>query len=334
MVPDRRVAYACLGIVLITTAGTLGYVILEGASFVDALFMTVITVSTVGYREAFPLSPLGRVFTIVLIIGGVGAVLYFLSILAESVLEGRLRDIYRRRAMLRRIEHMKGHVIVCGFGRFGRIVVEDLRRAGTAVAVIEQDPALELELEESGLPYIIGSATADEVLERAGIKRASAIVVAIHSESDCVFVTLAARELNREILINARSESDAAIRRLRRAGANHVVSPLKIGGARAALSILRPNVVDFLELSFAGQREEFDLEEIRVEAGAPIDGSLVGELEEASPRVRIVALKHGANTLQIIPTRDSTVAADDHLVVIGPRDDLMAMAARAQYPEG
>jgi voltage-gated potassium channel len=225
---------------------------------------------------------------------------------------------------------MRGHVIVCGYGRFGRIVVEDLVKAGSSVVIIEQDPALEELLEATGLPYVLSSATVDECLERAGVRRARAIVVAVSSESDCVFITLAARELNREIQINARSESDAAIRRIRRAGANHVISPLKIGGARAAMSILRPTVVDFLELSSPGVAEEVDLEEIRVEPGSPIDGARVQDLEEESPRVRIVALKRSDDPIEIIPAREAIVGPDDHLVVIGARADLAEMALRAQ----
>ena len=249
--PSARIAYAFLGLVVITALGTLGYVTVEDASFVDALYMTVITLSTVGYDEAVPLSTEGRLFTVGLIVTGVGGVLYFLSVLTESVLEGRLRDIYRRNAMLHRIERMHGHVVVCGYGRFGQIVARDLEEAGTQVVVVESDEERARDLAESGLAYVIGSATVDEVLVQAGVERASALVVAVSSESDCVFVTLAARELNPDLQIKARSESDAAIRRLKRAGADYVISPLGIGGTRAALSILRPTVVDFLELSSA-----------------------------------------------------------------------------------
>jgi voltage-gated potassium channel len=292
--------------------------------------MTVITISTVGYREAVPLSPAGKGFTIALIVSGVGAALYFLAVVGESVLEGRLRDIYRRGAMVREINRMQGHVIVCGFGRFGRIVVQDLQTAGAAVVVIEQDPSLEAELESEGLPYVLGSATHDPVLEQAGIRNARAIVVAVSSESDCIFITLAARELSPNILINARSESEAAVRRIRQAGANHVTSPLKIGGGRAAMSILRPTVVDFLDLSSAGVGEEIDLEEIRVEAGASIDGTSVGELEAASPQVRIVGLKRSGDSIRIMPDQNEPIGDSDHLVVIGSRRDLAEMALRAQ----
>lgn len=304
--------------------------VIEGVGFLDALYMTVITVSTVGYRETFPLSVEGRAFTILLIVSGVGSALYFLSLIGESLLEGRLRDIYRRSAMLREIARRSGHVIVCGYGRFGQIVVEDLRSAGSEVVVVEMDSSLETQLESAGLAYVLGAATDDEVLEQAGIRRARAIVIGLPSESDCVFATLAARELSPEILISARGESDAGVRRIQQAGAHHVISPLKIGGSRATMSILRPTVVDFLELSSAGVREEVDLEEIRVEPGAPLDGARVGELEAASTRVRIVAIKHHDQPIEIIPDRDVEVSAGDHLVVIGARSALSEMALRAQ----
>ncbi len=317
---------------MITLVGVVGFVTIEGTSILDALYMTVITVSTVGYREPFQLSPEGKAFTISLIVIGVGGGLYFLSVVWESILEGRLRDIYRRSAMLREIHRMDDHVIVCGYGRYGRIVVKDLCAGGVHVVVVEQDPAIEPELEAAGLSYVLGSATDDTVLEQAGLRDARAIVVAVSSESDCVFITLAARELNPDILINARSETDAAVRRIAQAGANHVTSPLKIGGGRAAMSILRPTVVDFLDLSSAGVGQDFDLEEIRVEAGAPIDGVEIGRLETQSA-VRIVGLKHANDSIQIIPSRDATVRASDHLVVIGSRDDLADLALQAQQPE-
>jgi voltage-gated potassium channel len=294
-----RIAYAFLGLLLITVLGT---------------------------------SPAGRYFTIALIAGGAGTGLYLLSVLAESVLEGRLRDVYRRGAMLRRIEHLEGHAIVCGYGRFGQIVARELEQGGTSIVVIECNPALEPELAASGFPYVVGSATADEVLVQAGIQRASALVVAVSSESDCVFVTLAARELNPGIQIHARCETDAATRRVKRAGANAVISPLRIGGSRAAMSILRPTVVDFLELSSPGRGEEIDLEEIRVEPGAPLEGMPVRDLESAHSRVRVVAIKRGKDAIRIIPSRDDKIAALDHLVVIGSRDELADMALAAQSP--
>lgn len=319
-----------LGLLVITMGGTLGFVLIEDASLLDALYLTVITISTVGYREPFPLSPEGKLFAIALIVVGVGAGLYFLSIIGESILEGRLRDIYRRGTMLREINRMRDHVIVCGFGRFGRIVTHDLQTAGSQVVVIEQDPALESELEGTGQPYVLGSATADRSLEQAGIANARAIVIAVPSESDCVFITLAARELNPDILINARSETDAAVRRIRQAGADHVTSPLKIGGGRAAMSILRPTVVDFLELSSSGGGEEIDLEEIRIEPGAPVEGHQISDLEKDFAQVRIIAIKHDGERIQIIPGREHVIGIGDHLVVIGERNDLAALALRAQ----
>ena len=321
---------AVLGLLLITFAGTIGFVLIEGAEFIDALYMTVITVSTVGYREVVPLSPGGKGFTVALIVAGVGAGLYFLSVIGESVMEGRLRDIYRRGSMLREIKQLRDHVIVCGFGRFGRIVAHDLRNAGVDVVVVENDPALEADLEAEGLTYVLGSGTTDTVLEQAGIRNARAIVIAVASESDCVFITLASHELNPQLQINARSESEAAVRRIRQAGAHHVTSPLKIGGGRAAMSILRPAVVDFLDLSSAGVGGEIDLEEIRVDPGSALEGSTLGGLESRMPRVRIVGLKRVGSAMQIIPMREDEVRSGDHLVVIGSREDLADMALQAQ----
>jgi len=330
--PIYRVAAALGALVLLTALGSLGYVVIEDANPIAALYMTVITLSTVGFGEAFPLSRMGQLYTTALIAVGVGFALYLLSVIAETVLEGRLRDLYWRNAMLREIARLRGHVIVCGYGRFGQVVATDLIQAGRQVVVIDQDDDLEAELNRVGVTFVLGSATSDETLELAGIRKASAVVVAISSEAECVFVTLAARELNHDVQIHARSESEAAVRRLRRAGANHVTSPFQMGGARTAASILRPTVVDFLELS--GGAEEIDLEEIRIDAGAEIAGVEVKELEEGSPRLRIVALKHEGRPMELVPDRSAKVAAGDHLVVIGERAQLERLAERAQGAPG
>jgi voltage-gated potassium channel len=329
--PTRRILLALASLALVTALGTIGYVLVEGWSFLDALYMTVTTLATVGYREVAPLSSAGQIYTMVLIVTGVGTTLYLLTSIAEIVLEGRLRDFFQGTVMQRSIDRLQGHVIVCGYGRFGRVVVEELRRRATEIVVIDVDASLQAELGEAGIPFVAGSAASDVNLDRAGIRRARALVVGTPSDSDNVFITLSARELNPRIQIHARGESEPALRRLRQAGADQVTSPYHLGGVRTAASIVQPSVVEFLELSAARtEREVIDLEEIRIGAGSPLCGRALGDLERENPRLRIVALKRASEPMRIAPDTDAVVASGDHVVVIGERAILQKLSQLAQ----
>jgi voltage-gated potassium channel len=317
--PARRFVRAVLGLALLTGTGTAGYMAIEGMRPVDALYMTVMTISTVGFGEVVPLSQAGRLYTTALIIAGVGSGLYLLTILGELVIEGRLREFFGRTSMQRTIDHLRDHVVICGFGRFGRTVFDELRRKGEAVVVVDSDPALEPALQKSGARYLIGSAIADDVLAHAGIARARALVVATASDPDNVFVTLSAREQNPTLRIHARGESEAGLRHLRLAGADQVVSAYQSGGMRVAAAILRPSVVDFLEVALPGRGEAIALEEIRVDAGMALVGRDVGAIERERPRVRIVGLKRGETPTVIAPDAATRVEAGDLLVIVGAR---------------
>lgn len=326
---DRRIAFPLVGLAAITLFGAMGYVLIEGWSLVDALYMSVITVSTVGFGEVQALSPAGRIFTVVLIIFGVGAVFYLISILAEGFLEGQFRQIFQRSAMQRTIARLEGHVIVCGYGRLGRVVVEEITQAGKAVVVIDEDPGLEAELGASGHPFVLGSAASDDILVAAHITSAAALVVATSSEADGVFITLAARELNPGLRVYARGESEAGVRRLQRAGADQVTSPFQMGGARVAASILRPSVVDFLELSTERHDQSIDLEEIRVESGCELVGRSVGDIEARFGEVRIVALKDPSGQLAFVSGPGGEIEAGGHIVLVGQRSALEKLARAA-----
>jgi voltage-gated potassium channel len=329
MNPSRRLFLALFGLLAITVGGTLGYILVEGMSAIDALYMTVITMSTVGFNEVTPLSPPGRIFTIGLIVAGVGSALYLLATVSEILIEGQLRERITRTAMQRKIDQMSDHIIVCGFGRFGRVVVEELGLSGNQAVIIESDPGKEDELAQTGLPFLLGSATSDEVLERAGVDRASVLVVATATESDNVFITLSARERNNGLRIHARGESEAACRRLSLAGATQVTSTYQTGGQRMAASILRPSVVDFIEIARPSTGEEVDLEEIRLEPGCDLVGETVKAIEQRAPRVRIVAIKSGPDGIQLVPDEDTCIGSGDHLVVIGARSSLLVLAQLA-----
>ncbi len=324
--PARRLRMAAIAIVLVSAFGTVGYMLIERMSFLDALFMTVTTISTVGYREVTELHTAGRLFTIALIVCGVGTTLYLLTIVAETVLEGHLRDLWGKARMQRNIDHLSGHVVVCGFGRFGRAVADELARQEVELVIIDSNPALEAELRDAGSTFVIGSGLSDDVLERAGIARARAIVIATPSDPDNVFIALSVREKNSAVRIHARGETEAGLRRLRLAGADQVISAYQMGGLRVAASILRPSVVDFLEISTPGRGETIDLEEVRLDPCAMIAGATIASLEREHARVRVVAVKRASEAIKLIPEPGTALAGGDLLVVIGDRQSLERLA--------
>ena len=322
----RRFVVPILGLAAITGIGTVGYVLVEDISWLDALYMTVITMSTVGYGEIVPLSTTGKVFTVFLIVGTGGTALYLLADIANALLHTNLRDLFRGKDMQARIDQLRDHVIVCGYGRLGRIVVEELERNGASTVIIESDTAKAAELDSAGACFLIGSATSDETLTQAGIERARAIVIGTGSDPDNVFITLSAREKNAVLRIHARGESDAVIRRLELAGADQVVSAYQMGGRTIASSILRPAVADFLEIARPRMGEEVDLEELRLSPGCELCGRTIQSLEDEAKRLRVVALKRGEEAIDLVPAGDTVVTAGDHLVVIGERASLERLA--------
>ena len=322
MSPGRRFLVAIAGIVVLTAGGTIGYMAIEHMSALDALYMTVITISTVGYQEVKPLDTDGRVFTMGLIVVGVGTAFYVFAAVTQFVIEGQFREMVGRVSMKRKIEQLEGHVVICGFGRMGRVVAEEVARSGGAAVVVERDPAREAELAARNLLYVIGSALEDRVLEDAGLRRARAVVAVTASDADNVYITLSARTMNPKILIHARGESESGLQRLRMAGADQAISAYQWGGLRLAASIMRPSVVDFLELSFPGRGAEIDLEEIRVAEGSALIGQAIAGVEQSSTRLRIVALKRGNAPSRLIPDPATRIEAGDFLVAIGDRDTL------------
>ena len=322
MNPGRRFLVAIVGIAVLTVGGTAGYMAIEHMAPLDALYMTIITISTVGYGEVKPLSEGGRIFTMGLIVTGVGTAFYLFAAVTQFVVEGQLREFVGRAAMKHRIDQLEGHVVICGFGRMGRVVAEEMARSGGEAVVIERDPAREMELAAGGLLYVLGSALEDRVLEEAGVRRARAIVVVTASDADNVYITLSARTMNPKIRIHARGESEAGLQHLRMAGADQAISAYQWGGIRLAASIVRPSVVDFLELSFPGRGAEIDLEEIRVAKGSTLVGQPISAVEQSATRLRIVALKRGGAPTALIPDPATRIDAGDFLVAIGDRDTL------------
>ena len=264
MLIRARIIRSAIALLAVTIVGTGGYVVIEGWTALEGVYMTFVTVTTVGYDEVHPLSDGGRVFTIFLMVGGIGVMLYILTATVQSVIEGGvLIDFVRRRRMQARLESTSDHYVVCGFGRVGKAVAKALQSEEVEVVVVDNQLEVIEDAERLGLAYVQGDATDDETLRQAGIERAHGLIVATSQDSGNVFITLSARGLVPGLVIVARSTDPGATDKLIRAGADRVISPHEIGGRRMALSAIRPRAVDFFETIVGGSGADVRLAEGR-----------------------------------------------------------------------
>jgi voltage-gated potassium channel len=315
----RRLMFALAALAFVMVAGTVGYLVL-GFGLLDALYQTVTTVTTVGFREVQPLTAAGKVFTIALIVVGVGTALYTLGVIIETLLEGQLPEVFGRRRMERKITGMSEHVVVCGWGRVGRAIARDLVAMGANPVIVDNDP---IRVENVQYPAVLGDATDDEVLDRAGVRRARALVAALDTDAGNLFVTLSARALRPELFIVARVRLEENEDKLRRAGANRVVNPQSIGGARMAAFVLQPYVTEFVDVVMHDRGIEFRLEEIPVSERSPIEGC---SIREAHVRDRtgalVLALRDRNGTFTTNPPPETVINADQIIIAIGTPGDL------------
>jgi voltage-gated potassium channel len=295
--------------------------LIEGMSLEDGLYMTMITITTVGFGEVQPLSGMGRLFTIALLLLGVTAATNAISSAVGLVMGPRLWDSIRKMRMERHLaEEIKDHYIVCGYGRMGRQVTQDLVKRGEAFVLIDTREDLEPELLENNIPYVMGNATQDDVLRQAGIERARGLVTALDDDPDNIMTVLTARELNPSLFIVARVSRGESERKLLRAGADRVVSPYQIGGHRIALALIRPAVNDFLDSIFHFEHGlDIDIGELYLPEGTILVGKTVGTsgLRE-SHRVTILAINRPGGDIVLTPDIDMVLEADCTLIVIGP----------------
>lgn len=319
-----RIAFAIFGAVVIS--GFVGYQIVEDLGPLDALYMTVITITTVGFREVVELSAAGKILTIGLIVAGVSSVSYGALAAAEFVVEGHLRRHLEGRRMDRAIDRLNGHIIVCGFGRVGRHLALTLHRENEAFVVVEEDEAKSAELSDLGYLHIHGDATEEHVLLEAGLQRARAVVACVNSDADNVLLTITVKGLTEDCVVIARVKADENERKMHRAGADRVISPSTIGGRRIAQVLTRPAVADFLE-GVGGTAVDYTLEEVPVLA----NGELVGvSLRDAAIRKRfactVLAVRPaGASELDSHPSADAPLRVGDVLVVMGSEEDVTRM---------
>ena len=328
----NRLILAFLSFLVLIFVGTEGYHLLEGMNLVDSLYMTVITISTVGFGEVRELSSIGRMFTIGLIIGGGVIVAYSLSASAEFLMSGEWQRILDKRRHSRMLSNLSDHVIVCGFGRVGRRVSDELVKEGVPFIVVDTRPERVQHAEEFGYISMEGNAAKESVLHEAGIEKARALIAAVNSDAENVFIVLTARSLSRDIQIIVRANYEDSEPKMIRAGANRTIVPYDISGKRMVTMLMRPSVSDFLdEVAHAGGLELL-IEEIRIDPDSPLAGKTISETSFRSEMgVAILACRNHEGVFDMHPGPHTLIEPNGLLLVLGTREQLRETM---QYAKG
>lgn len=328
--PARPLLAALLILLSLLIVGTAGYRYLEGMSVLDSLYMTVTTITTVGFGEVKPLSPVGRVFTMGLIFGGVGLAAFVANMILTAIVFGDLRgtlQVERRRQMLSR---MKNHTIVCGYGRVGRHVATELKREGMSLVIIDKDPQRVKNAEQAGFLAIPGNAANESQLIAAGIQQARHLVAAVSSDAENVFIVLTARGLQPDLHIVARANYEDSEPKLVKAGANRVITPYSITGRRMVSLLVRPDVADFLDEVMHSSGLELFLEQVMIRPGSPLAGQTLWEVQlRSTTGVTVLACKPPSGGLITAPKPEMILQPQMLLIVLGTQDQLRALETMA-----
>jgi voltage-gated potassium channel len=319
-----------LVIVAVHVAGTAGYVLIEGWSTWDAFYMTVITVTTVGYGEVHPLSQAGRAFTVVILLSGVGAFFYAFTLLMSLLAEGGLVERLERRRIARMLENLNDHFIVCGFGRMGEIIAHEFSRQKVPFVVIERNPERMHQAMEQGFLSVEADASNEDVLRRVRIDRARGLVAAVSTDAENVYAVLSARLLKPDLFIIGRAETEDAKTKLTRAGADRVISPYHIGGQQMAQTALRPAVVDFVQIATSSENVELNMEQVHIGEGSPLAGrSLIDAALRQKYGVVVVGIRRADGKMEFNPEPETSMKAGDDLVVLGRAESLRELETAA-----
>jgi len=317
---------AVMLLLAVVAGGTAGYMVIEGWGAWDAFYMTVTTVATVGFREVHPLSFGGQVFTILLIFGGVGTAFYTVTLLATIIVEGGLHQRFEKRRAARMLEQITNHFILCGYGRIGSIVAAELHQQGVPIAVVERNPDRVREATARGWLALEADASREEVLAKAGIHRARGLIAAVGTDAENVFTVLTARVMRPDLFIIARVESDDAEHKLRRAGADRVISPYQIGATHMVQTALRPAVVDFVQLATSSERLDLSMEQVHIkEDSALADRSLVDSGIRQKFGVIVVGIRRAGGAMEFNPPPEAVMHPGDELVVLGKTESVKAL---------
>lgn len=326
--PWRTVLLVTLPIALVII-GTVGYETIEpDYGYFDSLYMTVITLTTVGYGETKPLSTAGRIFTMLLLLGGVFTIFYTATELVRTIISGELQELVGKQRMAHELSEIKDHLIVVGYGRMGRQICRDLSRQGVPFVIVDRSEEL---LDDFNMPHglaLIGDATRDEILRKAGVERARALITVAPSDSDNLYICMSARLLNDRLFIVSRAEDEQTEPKLRRVGANRVISPYAIGGSLVALAVLRPTVTDFLDIATKAGHSELQIEEVQIRAGSKLlDMTLATSKIRQDLGLIILAIKKVTGQMLYNPPGDAVLAEGDTLIALGHRQQLDQLEA-------
>lgn len=322
-----------IGLVSVIVFGTIGYMWIEHWSVIDGLYMTVITISSIGYGEVHKLSDTGRVFTMVLIFVGFGVVGYVLVAASRLIIEGEVQKILTRRRFMKAIEKIKDHFVICGFGRMGAFVCQQFHARGIPFVVVENDQETQLRIMEAGYFLSPGDATQESVLQGANIKTARGLVSVLNSDAANVYVVLTARELNSNLEIIARAGEESAQKKLMRAGANRVISPYQVGGMRMVMAILKPEVMNFLEVAMDYRDLNIEIEEIKVLEGSEYIGKgLIDTDIRKDLNLIVIAVKKPNGKMVFNPGPRTEIEEGDTLIAMGEKKSLEILMKKSRLP--
>ena len=323
---ERRLLTAVLLLLALLGLGIVGYMLIEGWSFLDALYMTVTTVTTVGFEEVQPLGDGGRIFTIFLILFGVGVAFYILSSLVATVIEGELGFMLGVRRMRGKIEAVRDHYILCGFGRVGQEIAREFHARGMPFIIVDSNPQAIERARKQHYLLVEGDASSDATLLEAGIERAHCLLAASDSDSGNTYIVLTAKALNPRLFVVARVGQPASTTPMLRAGADRVISPYSIGGRRMALSALQPLVVDFIDTLATGRHGEQILAELEVSRESGLAGMTIEGCFQSCPGATVLALQKASGAIQVGPRGTIILELGDRLIVLGDEADLEALS--------
>ena len=311
---------------LIIVLGTTGYMIIEGWDIFDSLYMTIITITSVGYGEVHEIGKAGRLFTVFLIIIGIGFVIYVAGAVVRFMLEGQIRTILGRRRLDKKIDRLRNHYIICGYGRIGRLLCKNIQKKSIDLVVIEKNEELRQLMDEDGVLYVLGNAADEATLINAGVKHAKSLVAVLGTDTDNVFLVLTARQLKPDLHITARASREESKAKLRAAGANKVESPYDIGALSMAQRILRPTVTNFLDQALDDQRQDIHMEEMSVSPSSRLINLMLKDSGiRQNYNLIIIAIKKLDGAMLFNPSFESIIKAGDTLIAVGKSENLQKL---------